>query len=283
MKINPKITAGILLCCLCLCPSLLKAQRAAVRRSIERSMEEKYAEPQRKKGREELQKISYENDTRYKDAENKVQATLVFENKNFDRNGAVKSTWSDKIVFGKQGECMVMREGEKDEMRLIFNYADKANYMVQVKEKSAIKMPLINMKKMVEKAARKEAEKMETGNEASWTATGEQQKINGYNCRKFVYSYTDNRHYTSMDAWISTEVQLDLSGNYLLGAKLASYKFPENKTYKEMGAGFMVRCVLYDKKGKPESQRDLLSFKKTAEEQYFDLSGFKVIDLLSQL
>lgn len=283
MKINPNITAGILLCCLCFCPALLQAQRAAIRRSIERRMEEKYAEPQRDKGREELKKISYENDTRYKDAENKVQATLAFENKSFDRNGVVKSTWSDKIVFGKQGECMVMREGEKDEMRLIFNYADKANYMVQVKDKSAIKMPLINMKKMVEKAARKEAEKMETGNQASWTATEERQKINGYNCRKFVYTYTDNRNYATMDAWMSTEVQLDLSGNYLLGAKLASYKFPENTSYKEMSAGFMVRYVLYDKKGKPESQRDLLSFKNTAEEQYFDLSGFKVMDLLSQL
>lgn len=277
-----KLTAGILLCCLGLCPNSIHAQKAAVKRSIERDMEKKYADPQREKGREELKKITYENDTRYKDAENKVQATLAFETKNFGKNGEVKNTSADMIVFGKNGECMVMRAGEKDEMRMIFNYADKANYMVMVKDKSAIKMPLVNMKKMMEKAARKEAEKTDAGNQAAWTATDERKQINGYNCRKFVYTYPDNKSYSAMDAWMSTEVQFDLSGNYLLGAKLESYKFPD-ATQKEMATGFMVRSVLYDKKGKPESQRDLTSFKKSADEQYFDLSGFKVTDLLSQL
>jgi hypothetical protein len=278
-----KLTAGILLSCLGFAPQALFAQKAAIQKGIERSMEKKYADPQRKKGREELEKITYENDKRYKDAENKEQATLSFENKTFNKNGELKSTSTDKIVFGSHGECMVMREGEKDEMWMIFNYADKANYMVNVKDKNAIKMPLINMKKMVERAAQKEAEKTEAGDKSSWSATEERQQINGYNCRKFIYTYADNKHFSSMDAWVSGEVKLDLSGNYLLGARLDAYKFPANPEYKEMAAGFIVRSVLYSKKGKPESQRDLVSFKKTAEERYFDLSSFKVIDVLGQL
>jgi hypothetical protein len=259
------------------------AQRSAVERGIEKSMEKKYADPQRKKGKEEINKVTYENDKRYKDPNNKVQATVVFENTDFNKKGEVKSTSRDKIVFGKNGECMVMREGDKDEMWWVFNYADKANYMVSLRDKSAMKMPLINMKKMVEKAAQKEAEKMENGDKASWKSTEERQVVNGFNCRKFIYTYPDNAHFSTMDAWVSTEVKLELGDNYMLGARLSSYKFPENKDAKEMPNGFMVRSVLYNKKGKPDNQRDLVKLEKSADEKYFDMNAFKVNDILSGL
>jgi hypothetical protein len=50
-----------------------------------------------------------------------------------------------------------------------------------------------------------------------------------------------------------------------------------------MKGGVMVRTVLYDKKGNPVSQRDLKEFKKSADEQYFDMSRFKVTDIMSAL
>lgn len=67
-----------------------KAQRAAVRQQIERDMEKKYADSQRIKGRKELKKITYENDKRYKDPKNKVQATIAFETKEFNKKGEEK-------------------------------------------------------------------------------------------------------------------------------------------------------------------------------------------------
>lgn len=258
------------------------AQRAAVRNKIERDLEKKHADPQRKKGKEEINKVTYENDKRYKDPNNKVQATLAFENKDFNKKGEVKSTYTDRIVFGATGECIVMREGEKDENWLVFNYADKANYMVTIRDKSAMKMPLINMKKMIEKGAKKEAERMEAG-KASWKATGEKEKINGYNCTKFIYTYPNNPHYATMDAWVSTEVRLDLGDNYMFGSRLSAYKFPESEDYKEMANGFIVRSILYDKKGRLDSQRDLTEFKKSADPKYFDMSQFKINDILSGL
>lgn len=258
------------------------AQRSAAKRSIERSMEKKYADPQRKKGREELEKVTYENDKRYKDPNNKVQATISFETKDFNKKGEVKNTSRDKIVFGKTGECMVMNEGDKDEMWMIFNYADKANYMVMLRDKSAIKMPLINMKKMIEKGAQKEAER-ETNGQASWQATEERQSINGYNCRKFIYTYPDNPKFSTLEAWVSADVKLSLNGNYLLGARLESYKFPEQKDKGDMANGFIVRSILYNKKGRPESQRDLLSLTSSADEKYFDMSPFTINDVLSGL
>ncbi len=283
MKSITCIHASLLAVALLLTPFTHHAQRSAVRRGIERNMEKKYGEEQRKKGKEEIGKVTYENDKRYKDPNNKVQATIAFENKDFNKKGEVKHTYTDKIVFGKTGECMVMREGEKDEMWMIFNYADKANYMVNVRDKTAMKMPLINMKKMIEKGAQKEAERMDNGDKASWKATEEREKISGYNCRKFIYTYPNNPHFSTMDAWVSTEVRMDLNDNYMLGARLNTYKFPEQSEYKDMINGFIVRSVLYNKKGKPENQRDLIEFRKSADEKYFDLSAFKVNDILDGL
>lgn len=256
------------------------AQRAAVRQSIEN----KVAEPHRERGKKELEKITYNNDTRYEDAKNKVQATMAFESIYYDKKGKVKNTSVEKIVFGTNGECMVMNEGAKDEIWYIFNYADKANYMVMVNEKMAMKMPLINMKKMIEKAAQKEAQKIEEDNGTGWTSTDEKAVINGYNCKKYVYTYKENNKYTTMDAWFSNDVKMtDLSDNYLLGAKLSSYKFPQQTAYKDMVSGFMVRSILYNKKGEMEYQRDLKEFKKSADAKYFDLSPFAINNILDKL
>lgn len=282
MKLKFSLLATVLFSACLGTASITFAQRAAVRSAIERDMEKKYADPQRKKGKEEIGKVTYENDTRYKDPNNKVQATIAFENKDFNKKGEVKSTTKDKIVFGQTGECIVMQEGDKDEMWMVYNYADKANYMVSMRDKSAMKMPLINMKKMIEKGAKKEAERMADG-KASWSATEEREKINGYNCRKFIYTYPDNPHFSTMDAWVSSEVRLDLGDNYMFGSRLSAYKFPDNPEYKDMVNGFMVRSVLYDKKGRPDNQRDLVEFKKTADPKYFDMTPFKINDILSGL
>jgi hypothetical protein len=261
----------------------VQAQRGYVRSKVRSDMEKKYGDSSRKKGKSELEKITYENDKRYKDPVNRVQATIGFEDKELNKKGEVKKTSITKIVFGKTGECMVMDEGTKNETWMIFNYADKANYMVNVKDKSAMKMPLINLQKMAENAAKKEAERAGTDSKAGWKATGEKQVINGYNCTKFIYTYDTNPHYATMDAWVSTQVKMNLGDNYMFGARLNSYKFPANAGFKDMVNGFMVRSILYNKKGAPVSQRDLSEFKQSADPKYFDLSGFKVNDVLGLL
>lgn len=258
------------------------AQRGYVKRAIEKDMEKKHADPQRQKGKSELEKITYENDKRYKDPNNKVQATIVFEDKELNKKGEVKKTSVQRMVFGKHGECIVSNEGEKDEGWMVFNYADKANYMVTLRDKKAMKMPLVNMQKMAEASAKREMEKTKTEGESGWKATGEKQVINGYNCSRYTYTYSSNPHYSSFDMWVSPEVKLDLGDNYMMGARLNSYKYNgvANKDYPN---GFMVRTVLYNKKGLPVSQRDLKEFKKSADEKYFDMSQFTVTDVMSLL
>jgi len=264
-------------------PAASFAQHAAVKQQIQKDMEKKYADSQRIKGKTALQKITYENDNRYKDPTNKVQATITFEDKELDKKGAVKKTIIQKMVFGKTGECIVMNEGDNNESWMIYNYADKANYMVNVKQKTAMKMPLINMQKMAEAGAKAQAEKNTTDNHSSYKATGEKQDINGYSCTKYVYTYTDNKRYATMDMWLTNDISLNLGDNYMFGARLNAYKFPANAQNKEMKGGVMVRTVLYDKNGNPVSQRDLKEFKKSADEQYFDMSKFKVTDMMGLL
>ncbi len=258
---------------------------AAAKNAVEKDMEKKYADPQRQKGKEELEKITYENDTRYKDPNNKVQATITFEDKTFKKKGEIKKTTVSKVIFGKVGECMVNEEGDKNETWFIYNYADKANYVCNIKDKSAIKMPLINAKKMAEKMAKKEAEREESDKDmAGWKATDIYETINGFKARKYIYTYDNKPKYSYMEVWLSKDISINLSGNYMMGARLETYKFPASSTTaKDMIDGFIVRQILYNKSNEPVSQRDLKAFTKTADEKYFDMSAFKVVDVLSGL
>jgi hypothetical protein len=277
-------TVFLLVSALCFfCPAISFAQHAAIKQKIERDMEKKYADSQRIKGKKELEKVTYENDKRYKDPKNKVQATIAFETKEFNKKGEEKSTSVQKMVFGKVGECIVMNEGEKNETWMIYNYADKANYLVDLKSKTAMKMPLISMKKMAEASAKKEDEKSAETNTSSWKATGEKQNINGYNCTKYVYTYDDKSRFATMDYWMTDELKLDLGDNYMFGARLNEYKYSVNPKSKDMPHGLLIRNVMYNKKGVAVSQRDLKSFQKSADENYFDMSKFKINDILGGL
>lgn len=125
--------------------------KSKIKEKVREDMEEKYAEPERAKGKKALEDVIYENDTRFPTPENAVQATLVLEMKSFKKNGTLNDTNTSKIVFGKTGECMIINEGGKNETRMLFDYKGTATYMVNEKEKTAMKMPMINFQKMAEK------------------------------------------------------------------------------------------------------------------------------------
>src|SRR5690606_27358749 len=102
-------------------------------------------------------------------------ATIIFITEFYDNKGAVKSKSQDVFMFGKRGECYIINYNDKNESRMIFDYIDKANYIVAVNSKSVTKMPLINMrKKLVEEQAKKAA------HNEKWSATNEKKSINGY-------------------------------------------------------------------------------------------------------
>lgn len=286
MKKTYILTLTALLLFLFIAPA--QAQRGFIKRQIqkkvEKDMKEKYAEPEREKGRKALEDITYENDTRYAIPENPVQATLVMQTKTFKKNGKTDNTMTAKLVFGKTGECMVMNEGEKNETRMLFDYKGAATYMVNEKEKTAMKMPMINFQKMAEKMAGNQVDLEEDSGQ--WERTNEQKEVNGYNCRKYVYTNTKEK--TKMDAWVTQEISIDLSGNHLFGGQIKDFSndavAEANKVDENFPRGMMVRSIYFEKNSEtPTMQMDVTSFKKSSDPAYFDLSGYKVNDILGKL
>ena len=237
----------------------VQAQRGFIKRKIRKDMKEKYAEPEREKGREAIKEVTYENDKRYPIPENPVNATLVIETRSYKNNGKLKEVMTTKMVFGDTGECMIMNEGEKDETRLLFDYKGAATYMINQKEKMATKMPMINFQKMAEGMARSYADLEDSHGE--WKRTEEQKEINGFNCIKYIYLNTKEK--TKVHVWVTQDVSIDLSGNHLFGGQVKNfsemYATTISRNTESYPQGMMVRSVHFEKnKETPNAQWILL-------------------------
>jgi len=265
-----------------------QAQRGFIKRQIqkkvEKDMREKHAEPQKEKGRKALEDITYENDTRYPVPENPVKATMAMETRNYKKNGKLKETSTIKMVFGNTGECMIMNEGEKDESRILFDYKGAATYMVNTKEKTAMKMPMINFQKMGEKLAGDQMDLEDDNGE--WQRTNEQKEINGYKCRKYIY--INKKEKMKMNAWVTQDISIDLSGNHLFGGQIKDFSTESAaasaKVDENFPRGMMVRSVYFEKnRDTPSMQMDITSFTKKSDPKYFDLSNYEVSHILGKL
>ncbi len=267
----------------------VEAQRGFIRNKIKNKIKEdqkeKHAEPQREKGKKAIEDITYENDTRYKVPENPVKATLVMQMQSFKKNGKLDNTNTTKMVFGDTGECMIMNEGGKNESRMLFDYKGAATYMINEKDKTAMKMPMINFQKMVEGMAKGMGDIDE--NDGQWKRTNEQKEINGYNCRK--YEYTNAKEKTRMDAWVTQDISIDLSENHLFGSQIKDFstKTPSespSKMDENYPRGLMVRSIYFQKNSDtPSMIMDITTIEKSSDPKYFDLSKYDVNDILDKL
>lgn len=263
----------------------VNAQRGWIKRQVKKDMKEKYAEPEKEKGREALKDVTYENDSRYPVPENPVQATLSMETTTFKNNGKVKETTTAKMVFGNTGECMIMNEGTKNENRILFDYKGAAMYMIDPKENTATKMPMINFQKMAEKLAGDQID-LEDSN-GVWQRTDETKTIYGHNCRKYIY--TNSKEKTTMHAWVTKEISIDLSGNHLFGGQIKDFSnssvlTKSSKLDENYPQGMMVRSVHFEKNREtPSMQMDITSLENKSDAKYFDLSNYKVNDVLDKL
>lgn len=262
-----------------------QAQRGFIKQQVKKDMKEKYAEPEKEKGKKALEDITYENDTRYPIPENPVKATLSMETRTFKNNGKLKETTTAKMVFGDTGECMIMNEGDKNENRILFDYKGVATYMINPKEKTAMKMPMINFQKMVEKLAANQVDLDDDNGE--WKQTNEQEDIHGHSCRKYIY--TNTKENTKVHAWVTQDISIDLSGNHLFGGQIRDFStIPAvanaSKVDEDFPRGLMIRSVYFEKNSdNPSMQMDITSFEKSSDPKYFDLSDYKVTDVLGQL
>jgi hypothetical protein len=205
--------------------------------------------------------------------------------KSFKKNCTLNDTNTSKIVFGKTGECMIMNEGGKNETRMLFDYKGTATYMVNEKEKTAMKMPMINFQKMAEKMASMGTDVEDTS--GTWKRTNEEKEINCYNCRKYIYTNENDK--TKVDTWVTQEISIDLSGNHLFGGQIKDFSKnasteATSKLDENLPRGLMVRSIYFQKNSDtPSSEMNITTFKKSADPAYFDLSGYEVMDILGKL
>lgn len=292
MKISSKFSILAIVLLSFLTPNLCQAQipflRGEARRAhnvakdiVKDKLEEEGKEKGREEAREVIDNITYENDDRYPTPENRVQATIGMEMKSFKNNGKVKNTNLMKIVFGPTGECMIMNEGTKNETMMLFDYEGAATYMVNVEQKTATKMPMINFQKMAEKMAQGADTEDPSG---TWKKTNEHKTVNGYNCRKYIYTSEEGDR---MVMWFTKDISIDLSENHLFGGQIKDYSHDDQPaTQQNLNApsGLMVRSVFYEKgKDNPSTQMDINTFKKSYDPEYFDLTEYKIIDILGKL
>jgi hypothetical protein len=259
-------------------------QGAIIRNQIRKNIEEKQGAAQKEKGVKAIEDITYDNDKRYKDFKGNTQATFEFFEVEFDKKGQEKRKRTDKIIFGKLGECMAMNVGEKSESWTIANYIDKAHYMVQVKDKTAMKMPLMNFRKMADRVAQKQelAQIDKEGTKGKWRATTEMQKINGYNCVKYIYTYPEGAAYKSFHVWVTKDVKIIVDAYYFMGTQIGQL-LPKQKVDPSMPDGFIVLSRLYKANNLLVTERELVRAENKTEERYFDLSGFKITGVTDAL
>ncbi|MFC5195802.1 hypothetical protein ACFPH8_10710 [Bizionia hallyeonensis] len=263
----------------------LHAQRGMIKRKIKNDMKEKYAEPEREKGRDAVRDVTYENDTRYPIPENPVKATLAMEIKSFKKNGKLDDTNTTKLVFGETGECMIMNEDDKNETRMLFDYKGAAMYMVNPKQKSATKMPMINFQKMAQRMAEHQ---MDLDDDiGTWERTNEQKEINGYNSRRYIYTNAEEKTITHV--WVTQDITIDLSENHLFGGQIKNFinspaMANSASTDENAPRGMMIRSVYFEKnRDTPSMQMDITEFSEKSDPKYFDLSNYEVVDVLGKL
>jgi hypothetical protein len=168
---------------------------------------------------------------------------------------------------------------------MLFDYKGAATYMINEKDRTAIKMPMINFQKMAEKMANSQGDIDDDSGQ--WQRTDEQKEINGYNCRKYIY--LNPKENTKMYAWVTQDISIDLSGNHLFGGQIKDFsknapKMDTAKLDKNYPRGMMVRSVYYEKnRDTPSMQTDITTFKKSSDPKYFDLSDYEVNDILGKL
>lgn len=262
-------------------------QRAYIRSKIRNDIEKKQVEKHqadKEKGVKAIEDITYENDTRYKDFKGKTQATLEFKNTDFDKKGNAKESRTEKIVFGKLGECMAMNIGQKDEIWMMANYIDKATYMVNVKDKTAMKMPMMNFRKMADKMAKNQVNSAGENDKekGTWQATNETKKINGFKCKKYIYTYPENSKLSTLETWVTKDLTMVMDNNYMFGTNIGNMKTTAIKDYN-VPIGMMILTKAFNKKNILVNERELVKATKQTEEKYFDLTPFKINDVLDAL
>lgn len=133
-------------------------------------------------------------------------------------------------------------------------------------------MPLINMRKRLVEEQTKIASHSE-----KWSATNEKKSINGYTCTKYIYT-ADNGDY--IEYWVTQQHVVSINPLFIYGNQI---NYSTVKGASNIPKGFMISSSLYKKNGKMQHTRILTSVSQKVDENYFDITSYKMNDVLDVL
>lgn len=255
--------------------------RGVARSAIKQEIKKQHAEPQREKGREAIKEVTYEDKSAVVPMSQRGNATLKMEYRTYKKNGKLTEEIHSTFELSTIGELITsstIKKKKETTTKVLMKYDDNAHYFINEEERTATKVPMRHLQKAMKKGMEKYIQNTEST--GTWTTTGSQKSINGFNC--FEYIYTDEEGNKNV-FWIAANVfkkQLHFHSFLPFPTDLKTEKevnkapFPANAT--------IIKAEFY-KDDVKITEFEIKSYQSTSDPKSFDISNYRVIDVLDGL
>ncbi len=243
-----------------------------IQNKIEKEMIEKHVEPQREKGRESIKEATYEDKSSVVDMKYRSEGTLVYEHKTFNKKGKIEQQVTSKYELGMKGELMTITSDKNQAQQILFLYDNNAHYILDQKNKTAIKMPLRHLNRMLVKKIEHKIDE----NNSTWKNTGRTETINGYKCT--IYEQVNEDGQKGL-FWIAGNVyKKPLHINSIQFMAFDAKQVEKNDLFPANAA--LIKAEISDKDGSKIMEFELKEYSPNVNQKAFDLSGYEVQDII---
>lgn len=243
-----------------------------IQNKIERDMIEKHVEPQRERGRESIKESTYEDKSSIVDLKYRSEGTIVYQQKTFNKKGKVDQNITSKYELSVKGELITISTDNKQAQQILFIYDDNAHYVLDQKNKTAVKMPLRHLNRMIVKRVEHKIDE----SSSTWTNTGRTETINGYKCT--IYEQIDEDGSKGV-FWIAGNVyKKPLYINSVQFMTFDAKAVEKNNLFPNNAA--MIKTELFDKSGSKIMEFEMTEYSPNVNQKVFDLTGYEVKDII---
>lgn len=255
--------------------------RGSAKSAVKSQVKQDHVEPQREKGREALKEVTYGDKGAVVPMNQRGNATLKMEYKTYKKNGKLAEEINSTFELSTIGELITsnsIKKKKESTTKMLMKYDENAHYFINEEERTATKMPMRHLQKALAKGMEKYMQNTEST--GTWTATGNKKTINGFNCSEFVYTEGDSKKNVF---WLATNVfkkplyfhtYLPFPADLKTEKDVNKAPFPANST--------IIKAEFYENDVKV-TEFEIKSFSSTSDPKSFDISNYRVIDILDGL
>lgn len=256
--------------------------RGIARSIVKKEMKKKHAEPQKEKGREGIKEATYNDKDAVVPMNQRGSATLKMEYRTFKKNGNVDEEIHSLFESSTVGELITsstLKKKKTTTTKVLMKYDENAHYFINEEERTATKMPMRHLQKAMMKSMEGYMQN-NTDQKGTWTATGNKATINGFNCSEYIYVDEDGNKQVF---WLATNVFkkplyfhsfLPFPVDIETQKEVGNAPFPKNAT--------IIKAEFYENDVKV-TEFEIKSYQPTSNPSSFDLSNYRVVDVLDGL